>query len=132
MNFKFLYIDDASDQITKGLAQRLSSDNLLVEYEHVSIFDQFNPQDTINIIKNYQGLILDLRLDNETYDDGKIFPFTATEFAQHIRTLVTKGELKTDIPIIVFSTEANLKEIFFKDMTSNNLFDRFITKNPIP
>lgn len=131
MSFKFLYIDDASDQITKGLAQRLSSKNLSVQYEHVSVFDQLNPQNTINIVSKYQGLILDLRLDNEPYD-GKKFPFTATEFAQHIRTLVTKGELKVDMPIIVFSTEANLKDIYFRDMTSNNLFDRFITKKPIP
>ena len=46
MNFKFLYIDDASDQVTKGLAERLSSKELglLVEYKHVSIFDKFNIQ----------------------------------------------------------------------------------------
>ena len=132
MNFKFLYIDDASDQVTKGLAERLSSKELglLVEYKHVSIFDKFNIQDTIGTISQYQGLILDLRLDNEPYD-GKNFPFTATEFAQHIRTLTTKGELKTDIPIIIFSTEAKLKDIYFKDMTSNNLFDRFIMKTQI-
>ena len=87
MSFKFLYIDDASDQVTKGLAERLSSKELglLVEYKHVSIFDKFNIQDTIGTISQYQGLILDLRLDNEPYD-GKNFPFTATECAQHIRT----------------------------------------------
>lgn len=131
MNFNYLYIDDINDSVTKGLAKNLSSDNLFVEYKHVSIFDQLNIQKTIDIVSQYDGLILDLRLDQETYN-GKSFPFTATEFAQHIRTLVTKGELKKDIPIIVFSTEANLKEIYFKDMTSNNLFDRFITKKPIP
>lgn len=131
MSFKYLYIDDVSDSVTKGLAKNLSSENLLVEHQHVSIFDQLNMQNTIKIINQYDGLILDLRLDQEPYD-GKSFPFTATEFAQHIRTLVTKGELKKDIPIIVFSTEANLKDIYFKDMTSNNLFDRFITKKNIP
>ena len=40
--------------------------------------------------------------------------------------------MKIDIPIIIFSTESNLQEIYFKDMTSNNLFDRFIMKNLIP
>lgn len=131
MSFKYLYIDDASDSVTKGLAKKLSSDNLFVEYRHVSIFDQLNPLNTIEIVSKYDGLILDLRLDQETYD-GRSFPFTATEFAQHIRTLVTKGDLKKDIPIVVFSTERNLKDIYFKDMTSNNLFDRFITKKTIP
>ncbi len=131
MSFKYLYIDDAGDSVTKGLAKKLSSANLLVRYEHVSIFDQLNIENTIEIISQYDGLILDLRLDQESYG-GKSFPFTATEFAQHIRTLVTKNELKKDIPIIVFSTESNLKDIYFKDMTSNNLFDRFITKKPIP
>lgn len=131
MSFKFLYIDDATDKITQGLAQTLSSEDVLVEYKHVSIFDGLVTNNTIEIVSQYDGLILDLRLDNESYG-GKNFPFTATEFAQHIRTLVTKGELKKDIPIIVFSTEANLKEIYFRDMTSNNLFDRFVTKRPIP
>ena len=132
MSFKFLYIDDASDDVTKGLAKRLSGDKVEVDYKHVSIFDGFIPAKTIEIVEKYNGLILDLRLDKEPFGKGKRFPFTATEFAQHIRTLVTKGDLKIDIPIIVFSTEFNLKEIYFKDMTSNNLFDRFIRKNPIP
>ena len=44
MNFKFLYIDDASDQVTKGLAERLSSKELglLFEYKQVIIFYKFN------------------------------------------------------------------------------------------
>lgn len=131
MNFKYLYIDDASDATTKALAEKLSSKNLSVDYKHVSVFQGFNPSKTIELANKYDGLILDLRLDKEVVD-GKSFPFTATEFAQHIRTLVTKGELKKDVPIVVFSTEGNLKEIYFRDMTSNNLFDRFITKHPIP
>jgi len=118
--YKYLYIDDEGKDTSEALASGLSSKNVTVEYKHVSIFD------TEFIKKNldgYDGIVLDLRLD----DTPKSSNFTATEFAQHIRTLVTKGDVK-DLPIVLFSTDDKLEQVYATDLSSHNLFDSYYSK----
>ncbi len=142
MSYKYLYIDDiqadgkeGSSETPNSLAKGLSKDGVEIIYKHVFEFE------SDNFIKDhlseYDGLLLDLRLDE--YKDestGKHSAYTATEFAQHIRTLVTKGSadggLDKDLPIVLFSTDDKLKQVYATDLSSHNLFDRYLTKKDTP
>ncbi len=121
MQYKYLYIDDEGKYTSEALADGLSSENVSVEYKHVS---EFTTEYIKNNLVNYDGILLDLRLD----DTPNSSDFTATEFAQHIRTLVTKGELTKDLPIILFSTDEKLQQVYATDLSSHNLFDSYIRK----
>jgi hypothetical protein len=125
VQYRYLYIDDEGKDTSEALADGLSSENISVEYKHVSGF-------TTEYIKNnlvdYDGILLDLRLDEVPNENSEFSNFTATEFAQHIRTLVTKGEVKKDLPIILFSTDEKLQQVYSTDLSSHNLFDSYIKK----
>lgn len=138
MSYKFLYVDDIKAdspedtmQTPNSLAEGLSRDGITVEYIHVFDFEKDN------FIKeklhNFDGVLLDLRLDEyKDQETGQHSDYTASEFAQHIRTLVTKGELKKDLPIILFSTDEKLQQVYSTDLSSHNLFDRYLTKVNTP
>ena len=137
MQYKYLYIDDIKADATEqsidtpiSLARGLSVDGIEIEYKHVFEFenDNFIKQK----LSNYDGLLLDLRLDEYKDTNGKHSEFTATEFAQHIRTLVTKQELNKDLPIVLFSTDEKLQQVYATDLSSHNLFDRYLTKVNTP
>lgn len=121
MPYKYLYIDDEGKDTSEALASGLSSDKVNVEYKHISIF---TPDFIKKNLDNYNGIVLDLRLD----DTPNSSDFTATEFAQHIRTLVTKGNLSKDLPIILYSTDDKLQKVYAIDLSSHNLFDSYYTK----
>ncbi len=137
MQYKYLYIDDIKADKTENsidtpisLARGLSVDDIEIEYKHVFEFE--NDNFIKKYLSNYDGLLLDLRLDEYKDDDGKHSEFTATEFAQHIRTLVTKQELDKDLPIVLFSTDEKLQQVYATDLSSHNLFDRYLTKVNTP
>ena len=141
MLYRYLYIDDLladsseeSSEAPKSLASGLSKDGIEVIYKHVFDFD--SEDFIINHLSEYDGLLLDLRLDEYKDKDGKHSKFTATEFAQHIRTLVTKGKedggIDKDLPIVLFSTDDKLKQVYATDLSSHNLFDRYVTKFKTP
>lgn len=75
--------------------------------------------------------MLDLRTDQEP-DDKHNIDFTGAEWGQHIRVLSTNGDLKHDLPIVLFSTDGKLRDTYFSDLTSNNIFDRFLSKDKTP
>jgi len=128
--YKYLYIDD--EKITKtnktiySYINKLSNDSLFIEYKHV---DEINSKDFfINHLNEYSGILMDLRTD----ELSELSNFTGSVWGQHIRDIVTSGQVDIDIPIVLFSTDDNLRKTYFKDMTSNNIFDRFLTKDKIP
>jgi len=137
VQYKYLYIDDIKADKTENsietpisLARGLSVDGIEIEYKHVFEFE--NDNFIKKYLSNYDGLLLDLRLDEYKDDNGKHSEFTATEFAQHIRTLVTKQELGKDLPIVLFSTDEKLQQVYATDLSSHNLFDRYLTKVNTP
>jgi len=137
VQYKYLYIDDIKADKTEesietpiSLAKGLSVDGIEIEYKHVFEFE--NNNFIKQYLSDYDGLLLDLRLDEYKDDNGKHSEFTATEFAQHIRTLVTKQELGKDLPIILFSTDEKLQQVYATDLSSHNLFDRYLTKVNTP
>ncbi len=134
MTYKYLYIDDEEKNVREPFAQQLSDQNIQVDTKHVSEIELSDTKEIIRLIKYYDGLLLDLRLDQVASEDEKKIkvPFTATVYAQHIRTLVTNGNIDKDIPIVLFSTDDKLKKVYFVDLTSQDLFDRYIEKTRIP
>ena len=134
MIYKYLYIDDEEKKVREPFAKNLSDNKIKVDTKHVSEIELSNTEIIKQIVKNYDGLLLDLRLDQTaSEDENKIrVPFTATVYAQHIRTLVTNGDIDKDIPIVLFSTDDKLQKVYFVDLTSQDLFDRYIDKNEIP
>jgi hypothetical protein len=123
---KYLYIDDEKNETIDAYINKLTNENLTIEYKHV---DDVNSEDFfINNLKNYDGILLDLRTDEFSETSN----FTGSVWGQHIRDLVTNKKVDIDIPIVLFSTDKKLRETYFKDMTSNNIFDRFLTKDNIP
>lgn len=133
MIYKYLYIDDESKSVRDSFAQNLTNEFIKVDTMHVFNINLHNTEDVINLLSNYHGLLLDLRLDQIANEESKIkVPFTATVYAQHIRTLVTNGDICKDIPIVLFSTDDKLKKVYSIDLTSQDLFDRYIEKTKIP
>lgn len=114
---KYLYLDDEDVKQTKDITELLMSecDNLSVVWDEPKSFGE-----EIKRLKleNYDGLILDLRLDQKS--DAEYRAFT---LAQEIRTRATEGSMK-DIPIVVCSTDKKLKKSYNKDSSGQNLFDR--------
>lgn len=126
MQYKYLYIDDESEDKVTPYAEGLSNNALEVIPIQVG---EVNKDFILNKLSEYDGILMDLRTDIEQDKNGKFSDFTGAVWGQHVRDLVTIGNLKKDIPIVLFSHEAKLKDVYFKDMTSNNIFDRFLTKN---
>ncbi len=124
---KYLYIDDESNETVNSFTEGLKDKNLLIVYKHV---DEINSKDFfINNLKEYDGLLLDLRTDEFSKNSN----FTGSVWGQHVRDLATDPKLNVkDVPIVLFSTDEKLRATYFKDLTSNNIFDRFLTKGNSP
>lgn len=126
---KYLYIDDDSEGKVSSYVESLSNDKLTITYKGVQ---SLNKKYFIDELKNYDGILLDLRTDQEPDENHKISDFTGAEWGQHIRVLSTNGDLEHDLPIVLFSTDSNLSDTYFSDLTSNNIFDRFLSKDKTP
>ena len=87
MTYKYLYIDDEEKNVREPFAQQLSDQNIQVDTKHVSEIELSDTKEIIRLIKYYDGLLLDLRLDQVASEDEKKIkvPFTATVYAQHIQ-----------------------------------------------
>lgn len=128
---KYLYLDDAEDSVRQSFVTRLSKDGIEIITLHIAELDLADTEKIQGLLQEFDGLLLDLRLD-EMAKDGKKSPFTATEYAQHIRTMVTNGAISKDLPIVLFSTDEKLQKVYSVDLTSQDLFDRYIEKTNIP
>ena len=130
MQYKYLYIDDESNETVKSYQDSLSNDELTIEYIHIG---EINKEYLIRNLQEFDGVLLDLRTDElPNVETGKTSEFTGAVWGQHIRDLVTIKELDKDVPIVLFSTDRKLRDTYFRDMTSNNIFDRFLTKDNTP
>lgn len=130
MPYKYLYIDDESNETVKSYQDSLSNDELIIEYVQIG---EINKEYLIKKVEDIDGILLDLRTDELPNENTKkVSEFTGAVWGQHFRDLVTIGEITKDIPIVLFSTDKKLRETYFRDMTSNNIFDRFLTKDNTP
>ncbi|MDO9303998.1 MAG: hypothetical protein Q7T77_01605 [Sulfuricurvum sp.] len=126
---KYLYIDDEKDKATTYIESLSKDSDLSIDFQQAQTLDKAF---LLKNLKNYDGVLLDLRTDQEPDEDNNISDFTGAEWGQHLRVLSTNGELENDVPIVLFSTDAKLQQTYFRDLTSNNIFDRFLSKDKTP
>lgn len=123
---EFLYIDDEPGSTTEALRDGLNDTNIVnINLELAKKFDDqllvFEQE-----LDNYDGLILDLRLDDNTSTGLK---HTAVSLAQELRSKSAAQEKYKDIPIILCSTDKKIEALYKKDQTSHDLFDFIFIKD---
>lgn len=126
---KYLYIEDTNDSTTESFRVALESSGK-IEIELVTVQSFENQIDYI-LEKDIQGVILDLKLDENPTFNGTPVRYTAPALAQALRSkytdLLQRGH-RADIPIILFSTDENLTNSYQYDFSSHDLFDFRMSK----
>jgi len=84
MQYKYLYIDDESNDTIQSYKDGLSNDKLNIEYVNIG---DVNKEYLINTIQNIDGILLDLRTDEIPNNSGKKSEFTGAVWGQHIRDI---------------------------------------------
>jgi hypothetical protein len=129
MECKYLYIDDAPTAQANGTISGLAeAGKLQITHDHPTGSWDEQIQYIIDKVKNFHGLILDLRLDQGTSKNGSQSNYRGTSLAQELRILSREKKVD-DLPIILLSAEENLINYF--DSTGDDLFDLIISKEKI-
>jgi hypothetical protein len=141
MKVKYKFIDDAAtseERSNEDLGPLI--DNVEYGCEALKIDavypGQFDDQLSLLRKSDFDGLILDLRLDefapppNDNAGDQKKPNYRATAFAQEIRTRATERNLN-EFPIVLWSYKDKMKRSYFKDDTSHDLFDMMCEKEDL-
>lgn len=125
---KYIYFDDEKDTKVDSLIHNINRhNNVFVERSDSMLFGDFVKWIEKNI-ENYDGVLLDLILNDKANGNGEIAEYTAPVAAQYIRTLATDGKIK-DLPIVLCSTDDRLDKLYTNDLTSHNLFDMRFKKD---
>lgn len=127
MAYKILYIDDAQQNLEKGMINALELGNeIKITFSGPMDWERLIEYLKVELPK-HDGIILDLRLDDVPYD-GKNASYKGSTVAQELRNLTKEGKL-SDFPIILFSGTDKLDH--YLDQTSKDLFDKIIDKTKI-
>lgn len=125
--YRFLYIDDENDQTTAAIADGLKIENIIdVTLTEPKDF-KAQKKEFQEHLKEYDGVILDLRLDGKRLD----IPYNAPALAQELRMMAIEGSVKS-CPIVLCSTEEKMRATYDVDKTSHDLFDYKFHKQPSP
>jgi len=129
MTIKYIYIDDQPESAAKPYARGLEmhEKDLLVQHQQPI---EFSAQLRNLRQEDFDGLILDLRLDELKNSTGEVTEYRATALAQELRTRATEKRIK-DVPIALLSTDVKFKASFERDDTSHDLFDAVYTKESV-
>lgn len=129
MACKYLYIDDADTEKALGTITGLQKKDIL-EINHILPKGEWNNEikSIIDDVKDYNGLILDQRLDQGKSANGEHSHYRGTSVAQEIRVLVKEKQLD-DLPIVLLSAEANISGSL--DSTGADLFDHIVSKEHV-
>ena len=134
----YFYLDDEIDTSLRSFIRRVApeSGDLTIVPSHPGTFaDQIEAA----MRGDYDGLILDLRLDKVAGDSGVQADYRAPTLAQEIRTRAAEqlhdeeGERdanrgQSEFPIVLWSTESRLRQSYDRDKTSHDLFDLICNK----
>lgn len=119
----YLFIEDRDEALTRDIIDNLESANseLKIKFQKPPIFSDA----LIEIPKiRYNGLLLDLRLDEDSKAEYRAFTL-----AQEIRTRTTEGDKHwRDAPIVICSTDPKLKKSYNKNISGQDLFDKKYSK----
>lgn len=124
MTTKFYYIDD--DPNSQNKVQGFENEDLdIVAMQHKDSWEE-----EFSFLKDekdhFDGIILDLKLDDLPNSNGKRADFRGTSLAQEIRTRQKEGSMNS-FPIILFS--ANDKTQQALENSGKDLFDILINKS---
>ena len=126
---KYVYIDDFNDGSIQAIKDGLNDTGIIeVDFTQVKEFKDLIT-DFEGDFKKYDGIILDLRLDLNPSINVK---FTATGFAQEIKNRSAAEEGIRDVPIVLCSTDKNIREYYNRDTTGHDLFDYRFLKEARP
>jgi hypothetical protein len=130
---KYIYIDDENDGSITSLIHGFN-DTGLIEVHQLSIEKGLSFSVLESLIKckikdeNYDGLLIDLRLDGEGPNQ---LEYSAISISSELRAICARNELKS-FPIILCSTLNKIKETYKSDKTSHDLFDYTFRKSEKP
>ncbi|MDZ7726100.1 MAG: hypothetical protein U5L75_00785 [Candidatus Campbellbacteria bacterium] len=114
MAYKILYIEDLDPG---SIIHDLNSQGFEVKHHVPKSFEK-----TIKEVDGYDLLLFDYRLTETTAI------FDAPTIAQTLRTI--NSEKHKDIPIVLISSETKISD-YYKDLTSQDLFDLSISKDTL-
>lgn len=103
---KYIYIDDENDLTTQAIKDGLNDVHIIsVELETPQAFEA-QSQDLIKRLNEFDGIILDLRLDDNPKSKAQ---YTAPPLAQALRSNSSLDLANVDCPIVLCSTDAKIK-----------------------
>jgi len=129
MGYKLIYIDDDFEE-AKILRDGLITNQLLeIEVQKADNFEQ-QLKEIIKQQKHFDGIILDLKLDENQEGDKKAF-YTAPAFAQQLRSKSSNEspDFKNEFPIFLLTSKIKLSQYYNSDKASHDLFDSCFIKS---
>lgn len=123
----YLYLDDAQLGESRDKVSGLSMQDVLTVKVEQNL-PGWKQQMTRLRNVDYDGLILDLKLDELPVDAGKYAGYRGTTIAQLVRDYQKEGTLKA-FPMLLFTGEDNMKHAL--DNTGRDLFDMIIEKGSL-
>ncbi|RKE52381.1 hypothetical protein [Sphingobacterium detergens] len=127
--YNIFYLDDEKEALVKSIIQKLETLGSLKITRFKPVAFETEIQHIESILKDYDAIFLDLKLDGEQEDGIKVY-YQAPPLAQMIRTLATEEKVP-NLPIILCSTEDRINQSYLKDFTSHDLFDWTFIKDEI-
>jgi len=130
MAYKYLYIDDNSEENAIGILTGLEKEEFLkIDYDNPKgDWEEERDRITSDNFRQYDGLILDLNLEEMPNKEQAHSKYKGSTLAQEIRNISKSGEIK-EIPIILLSATYNLEKYF--DKTNEDLFDLIISREKL-
>jgi len=124
----YLCLDD--DSASDSILNTIRSKELEIKSERPVSFDN-QCRALFSALRTLDGLILDLRLDQNCGSGQSIVEYRASALAQHLRTEAAEKSVKS-VPIVLWSTDRKLSESYYKDATGQDLFDWVYVKKDVP
>ena len=130
--YRFICLDDMPNEV-KRATSRLSTavDSLEIETQapidfskQVAVFAQRRRD------KKLDGVILDLRIDQESLAGTRPVDYKAQRLASELRTRMAEGTLQ-DFPIVLWSISKKFARSYEKDVASHDLFDLVFDKEEL-
>lgn len=130
MEFKYLYIDDNSEDNAKGIITGLQKEaELSIDFDNPKgDWEKERERILSDEFKSYNGLILDLNLEETPNKEKETSHYKGSSLAQEFRNLSKAGTIK-EIPIILLSATVNLQKYF--DRTNEDLFDLIVSREKL-
>lgn len=130
MILRYLYIDDNSEENARGIITGLQKeDELSIDFDNPKgDWEKERKRIESNEFENYNGLILDLNLEETPNNGGETSRYKGSSLAQEIRNLAKAGTIK-EIPIVLLSATINIEKYF--DRTNEDLFDLIVSREKL-